>query len=175
MECKLKLRAPEPADVEFIVELENDESSLEYSDRVAPLSRNSVKSYIMACDPDPFVTGQLRLIAETDDGEKIGLLDYYDISQRHSHAMIGIIIAAGKRGCGLGLRILEMGRAFAARRMHIDQLGAIVCIENKASVKIFQKAGYREVGTLKEWWRKSTGGCDCLLMQKDTRTAAGRQ
>lgn len=166
---KLKLRALEPEDIEFIVELENDESAIEYSDRVAPLSRQSVKSYIMTCDPNPFETGQMRLMLCTESGERIGLLDYYDITQRHGHAMLGIIISEQHRGKGYGTRGLELARRFADRRMHLRQLGAVVCIKNEASVKLFCKAGYREVGVLEDWWRLSEGSADCLMMQKSTK------
>lgn len=166
-ERKLRLRALEPEDVEFVARLENDEGSMRYSDRVAPLSLQSVKTYIMTCDPDPFATGQLRLLVEFDDGERVGLLDFYDITQRHSRAMTGLIIAPDCRGKGLSARILQMAVKFASRRLHLNVLGAMIAAGNKPSLRAFAKAGFRESGRLENWWKTEDGWCDCVMMQMD--------
>lgn len=165
--CKLTLRALEPEDVEFIAQMENDEDSLRYSDRVAPLSLQSVRTYIMTCDPDPFATGQLRLMVESDDGERVGLLDFYEITQRHSHAMVGLIIAPVHRGKGLSVRILRMACLFSERRLHLESLGALVAAGNIPSLRAFERAGFREVGRLSNWWHTIDGRDDCVMMQID--------
>ncbi len=162
---KLTLRAIEPEDVEFLLEIENDEQIMEFTDRVAPLSRQSLKTYVMQCDPDPYSSGQLRLVVAGEDGTPIGLLDFYDISLRHKRSMVGIGILPGFRGLGLASRILEMAKAFASRRLRLDTLAAMVSENNIKSLKAFSRAGFEEVGHLKKWWTGSDGPEDCLIMQ----------
>ncbi len=162
----LRLRAPEPDDAPFICSLENISLEEGYSERVVPLSEQSVKSYIAAIDPDPFSSGQLRLMVCMETGERIGLLDYYDITLLHRRAMIGIIVAPAMRNRGLGTRILRLACAFGRRHLRLERLGALVGEKNTASRRIFTKAGFKVCGKLDEWWSDDDGTENCFFFLK---------
>lgn len=164
-DSKLRLRAIEPEDVSFITEMENLEDGAGYSQRIAPLSYQSVRTYIMTCDPNPFATGQLRLIIADDSGERIGLLDFYDISAINRNAMIGLIITPEKRGRGIGRRSLLLAKGFAKCRLRLETLGALVSVKNQASLRVFLKAGFAECGTMRKWWRTYDEAEDCRILQ----------
>jgi diamine N-acetyltransferase len=55
------LRALEPEDLEFVFEVENDESVWEVSNTQAPYSRFLVKQYLENAHKDIFEAKQLRL------------------------------------------------------------------------------------------------------------------
>lgn len=184
-ESRLVLRAMEPEDVDFICRMENEGMDDGYSERVAPLSRHDALRCVAECDPDPFASGQLRLVIEEGkevsaksdssepghaeerrvEGVRVGLLDFYDISHYHRRAMLGIIIAPESRGRGLGLRALKTALAFAVKRLRLRAVGALVSVENAASLRIFAEAGFRIAGRLEGWWEGANGPEDCLLMQ----------
>lgn len=164
-DCRLRLRAIEPEDISFITDMENLEDGVGYSQRIAPLSYQSVRTYVMTCDPDPFVSGQLRLLIADDSGDRIGLLDFYDISAINRNAMIGIIIAPEKRNRGLCSRSLLLAAGFARRRLRLETLGALVSVKNLASLRAFGKAGFLVCGTLRKWWRTPDEVEDCNFLQ----------
>lgn len=160
----IMLMAIEPSDIEFIVEMENMEDSFGYTERIAPLSYQSVKTYVMTLDPDPYATGQLRLKI-TVGGEPAGLLDFYEISAIHRRAMVGILLRPKFRGKGIGRRSLVLAQSFARKRLRLENLGAIVSTKNKPSAECFIAAGFEERGVLKNWWRTTEGAEDCLMLQ----------
>lgn len=161
----LRLRAMEPTDIRFIARMENLEESCRYSDRVAPLSVESVSAYVMTCDPDPFHSGQLRLVVCLKE-EAVGLLDFFDISLIHRRANVGIVVAPEFRFQGLGSRTLRIACKFAKERLRLLSLGAIVSILNPRSLKAFENAGFEERGILKDWWRTHDSAEDCVMLQK---------
>ncbi|MBD5289435.1 MAG: GNAT family N-acetyltransferase [Bacteroides sp.] len=162
----LRLRAVEPGDIDFIFEMENRGFSEGWTDRCAPVSRHSIETYVLACDPDPFSCGQLRLVCTTSGGTPIALLDFYDISARHRHAKVGIMVADGERGKGYGRRLLKCASAFASGRLGLAGLVAMIAEENSISRRLFESAGYALSGRLEKWWHTPAGVSDCLLFQK---------
>lgn len=158
----LTLRAPEPEDVDFLYSIENEEGGESYSCRIAPVSLESLRTYVLTCDPDPFASGQLRLVISRGS-ENVGLIDFYDISALHRRAMVGVIIAPQYRGMGLGRRSVSVACSFAAKRLRLTTLGALISIHNNPSVAAFAHAGFETVGRLTRWWNNEE---DCLMMQK---------
>ena len=58
----IKLRAPEPEDLDFLYTIENDPELWTYSNRREPYSRFAVKQYLSNCDQSVFERGQLRFV-----------------------------------------------------------------------------------------------------------------
>ena len=61
---KMNLRALEPEDLEFLFEIENNESFWEVSHTQVPFSKYILKQYIENAHLDIFETKQLRLLIE---------------------------------------------------------------------------------------------------------------
>lgn len=149
---RLILRAVEPSDVDMMYEVENDEWAWRYSDTIAPLSRNMLKEYAISYDANPFNSGQLRLIAiEKDSGNAVGIVDLYEISQRHSRAFIGIYIFKKYRNKGLAEETIRLIEKFARESMHLHQLAAKVENNHIKSENLFSKCGYEMKGCLNDW------------------------
>lgn len=149
---RLHLRALEPADADFMYEVENDAEAWRYSDTIAPLSRRILRDYALTYDADPFTAGQLRLIiTEKENNTPVGIVDLYDVSQRHQRAYIGIYICKDFRSRGYADETLELIEDYAHNSLHLHQLGAKVEDGYKKAEKLFEDRGYKLMGNLKDW------------------------
>lgn len=145
------LRALEPADAELMYKAENDMTAVPHSDSTAPLSMELLRDYAENYDADPFRAGQLRLVAAHDDSTPFGLIDFYNISSRDSHAMIAIYILPSFRGKSLAKAMLNEGIRFADVRLGLRSLIALVHTDNMISSSVFEASGFLKCGTLKNW------------------------
>lgn len=149
---RLHLRALEPADADFMYEVENDAEAWRYSDTIAPLSRKILRDYALTYDADPFTAGQLRLIiTEEGSGNPVGIVDLYDVSQRHQRAFIGIYICKDFRNKGYAEETIGLIEDYAHNNLHLHQLGAKVEDGYTTGEKIFKNYGYELKGTLNDW------------------------
>lgn len=83
----LKLRTLEPEDLEFLYQIENDESFWEISHTQKPFSKYILKKYIENGHLDIFEAKQLRLIIEEKSTKKqIGMIDLFDFNPQHKRA-----------------------------------------------------------------------------------------
>lgn len=149
---RLHLRALEPSDADFMYEVENDAQAWRYSDTIAPLSRKILRDYALTYDADPFTAGQLRLIiTEKENNNPVGIIDLYEVSQRHQRAFIGIYICKGYRSKGYADETLELIEDYAHNTLHLHQLGAKVEDGYEKAEKLFTGRGYVLKGNLEDW------------------------
>ena len=148
----LELRAIELDDTDMIYEIENDVEAWKYGDIVAPISKRILEDYALTYDADPFISGQLRLIIqEINKKRPIGIIDLYDITQRHKRAFVGIYILKKYRYNGLGGKSLNLIEEYAKNTLHLNQLGAKIDVSNKISLNLFEKKGFIVRGILPQW------------------------
>lgn len=163
-EIKTRLRAVEPEDVDFMMECESDRENQKWSDYRAPFSRNQLLTYALTYEADPFKAGSLRLIAENESGNPIGILDFYDISDKDAKTYLGICVHPSYRCKGFGSAILREGRRFAKERLGLRQLVAKVSMENKKALSMFGRNGFERVGLLPSWHRIGLEFHDFVLL-----------
>lgn len=155
------LRAVEPEDAELMWLAENDGTSLDSSDYVAPLSRHRVLEYALGYDADPFRAGQLRLMVEVGQDESdnertaVGIADLYDISMRDLTAWVGIYVSREWRGRGVGRSVLGALSRMARERLGLYALGAKVGERNHASLRLFSQ--WERCGIMPVWRRTAHG------------------
>ena len=155
---RLHLRALEPSDADFMYEVENDEQAWRYSDTIAPLSRRILRDYALTYDADPFTAGQLRLIiTERETNKPVGIIDLYDVSQRHLRAFIGIYICKDFRGKAYADETLELIEDYSHNTLHLHQLGAKVEDGHVAAEALFSNRGYEMKGLLEDWLSSPDG------------------
>lgn len=164
---RLRLRAVEPEDIDFMLAVENDEDIWRYGCAVAPLSRHAIMNYALSYDADPFAAGQLRLIiTDATSGEAAGIADLYEISAAESRSFVGIMIVDGYRHSGIGTEALHMLSDYAARVLNLHQLAARIHTDNEPSIRLFESAGFRLAGTLRHWWRYGDTWHDMHVYQR---------
>lgn len=149
---RLHLRALEPSDADFMYEVENDAQAWRYSDTIAPLSRKILRDYALNYDADPFTAGQLRLIiTEEGSNNPVGIVDLYEVSQRHQRAFIGIYICKDYRGKGYADETIQLIEEYAHNTLHLHQLGAKVEENHKTAENLFLNRDYKLQGNLEDW------------------------
>lgn len=161
---KLKLRAVEPTDIDFLYRIENIPAVWSVSFGDAPVSRQMLWDYINSYSADIYADRQLRLIIDID-GTPVGTVDITDFDPRHGRAMIGIAIdpdyqRKGYARAALGEVITRCRYTFG---MH--QLFALVPRDNEASMRLFESLSFSTSGCLKSWLRHGQTYEDVIVMQ----------
>lgn len=147
------LRALESIDIDFVYAVENDETIWEVSHTQTPYSRFLIRQYLKNAQQDIYEAKQLRLaICNIGDENAIGLIDIFDFDPKNNRAGIGILIKDTKnRSQGVGSEALELVIKYCFVHLNLHQLYANISTENKASLRLFTKFQFIEVGTKKEW------------------------
>lgn len=86
------LRALELEDLEFIHQVENDESIWEISSTITPYSKFLIKQYLENAHKDIFEVKQLRLVISSYNDDALGLIDLFDFDFRNKRVGVGILI-----------------------------------------------------------------------------------
>ncbi|MDP5094218.1 MAG: GNAT family N-acetyltransferase [Polaribacter sp.] len=148
----INLRALEPEDLEFLFQIENDESFWEISHTQTPFSKYVLKQYLENAHLDIFETKQLRLIIEENSSEKkVGMIDLFDFNPQHKRAGIGILIHPNFQQKGFASEALSLLIQYSFLHLQLNQLYANIMSDNEKSLLLFEKHSFKKVGTKKEW------------------------
>ena len=102
---------------------------------------------------------------ETLAGEHVGLAGMHQINYRHGTALTGTILGApDSRGRGYGTDAVRVRTRYAFEVLGLRLLTSEVFAENAASLKVLQRAGYREVARIPRRYWKRGAFRDVVLM-----------
>ncbi len=162
----IKLRAPEPRDLDTLFIIENDVSMWSDGVTFAPVSRKQLWDYINTYDGNIFATGQLRLVAqEISSDSVVGVVDLYEYDRVNLRAYVGITVVPEYRNQGYGTRILSLIKHYCAAQLGIFMLASIVRADNESSKRIFEKNKFEVTGRFPQWIKKGHQRVDALHMQ----------
>ncbi len=162
----VRLRAPEPGDVDRMYIWENDPSLWPYGSATAPLSRHLLSEYVDSYEADIFASRQLRFVIELcAGGEAVGTLDITDFDPRDRHARIGVFVEPAHRRGGIASRAVALALAYAADTLGIHSLLALVAADNAPSRALFSAAGFSTCGRLRSYLRRGRSYSDIILYQ----------
>lgn len=163
------LRKIEPNDVPFLYQWENDASAWADGANHNPLSQKDLRDYIASSTGDIYRDGQLRLIIEESDNDKlpetnatVGCIDLFDLDIRNRRAAIGMYIAPEYRGKGIGTQAVEALEEYAFKQLDLRLLYAVISTNNIACTNLYKNLGYSPSSVLKGWTLES----DAILWQK---------
>lgn len=163
---RICLRALEKSDLEFLYRLENDPVIWGVSDTLAPVSRHMLRRYLDHAAADWHEVRQLRLvICAADDERAVGTLDFFNYEPLHQRAGLGITVLAAERRRGFAVAALRLVLDYAHHTLRLHQLYCTVAANNTASLRLFRAAGFRRVGTRRDWLRTATGWQDAVEFQ----------
>jgi diamine N-acetyltransferase len=164
----IALRTPEPQDVEFLYQLENDPLFWHLSNTNMPFSRFDLEQYILLADKDIFKVRQARFIIELVEANRkktIGAIDLFDIEPKHQRAGIGIMIIEESRGFGYAGLALDVLIDYSFNQLELHQLYCNVEKDNLKSLKLFKEKGFVVSGEKKEWNKRNNKWNDELFLQ----------
>jgi diamine N-acetyltransferase len=154
----IKLRAPEPADIDLLYETENNPDFWEYGDTITPLSKHVLYEYIKNAAEDIFTVKQLKLVVETKpDKIPVGFIDIFDFDPVHLRAAAGIIIFEQYRRKNYALNALKVLQHYAFNTLRLNQLYCDISEDNTTSIKLFEKAGFTHTATKLNWINSEKG------------------
>lgn len=149
---KVYLRALEPEDLDFILEVENSEEFWEISATKVPYSRYLIKKYLQNSHRDIYEVKQLRLMICDLENNQIGLIDVFDLEPKDRRAALGILIVnESERGKGYGAEVLSLICNYCFTHLDLHQVYANVTEDNSASIHLFEKNKFEKVGVKKDW------------------------
>jgi diamine N-acetyltransferase len=163
----IRLRAPEPEDLELLYEWENNESNWIISNTVTPFSKYTLKQYLENAHRGIYETGQLRLMIDhIPDNLTIGTIDIFDFDPFHSRAGLGILIAnEAYRRKGFASMALKCLIDYCFKTLQLHQLYCNILSNNSESIKLFRKQGFVKAGIKKDWIKTPEGWIDEHLFQ----------
>jgi len=167
----IRLRAIEPTDLNIIYEWENDPANWLVSNTITPFSRHVLSRYIEHAHKDIHEARQLRLMIDLMDDsgvplETIGTVDLFDFDPVHERAGIGILIANQEnRMKGFAFESLSILIRYAFETLLLHQLYCNISNDNRASLNLFKKLGFMDVGVKRDWLKESNGWLDVHLLQ----------
>lgn len=149
---KNNLRALEPEDLEFLYQIENDESFWEASDTQKPFSKYILKQYLESAHLDIYETKQLRfIIEETTTKKQVGMIDLFDFNPQHKRAGVGILVHPNFQKKGVASEALSLLIKYSFSHLQVHQLYANIASNNIQSIQLFKKHNFTKVGTKKDW------------------------
>ncbi|QHL88764.1 GNAT family N-acetyltransferase [Nibribacter ruber] len=164
---RIYLRAPEPSDLDFLYLFENDTALWPVSLSVAPFSKDMLRQYLDNALSDIYATRQLRfMVCLQESGKVIGTIDLFDFEPLHQRAGLGIALVAEHRGRGYGQEALELLVDYARQTLQLHQLYCSVAVSNMGSRRMFELAGFTQIGIKRDWLKKNNGWEDVAEYQK---------
>lgn len=162
----VRMRAPEPGDLDMLYLWENDPELWPHGTATAPMSRHALSEYLDNYDGDIFASRQLRLVVElVATGEPVGTVDLSHFNPRDRHARVGVFTAPAHRRAGIATRALGLLLPWAARTLGIHTLMALTACDNEASRALFAGAGFSTCGRIRSMLRRGRSYCDIILYQ----------
>lgn len=103
----IRLRAPEPEDLDVMMLFENDEDQWENGIATGPYSRYQLKQYIGQSTNDLYTDRQLRLMIELPQAGVVGIVDLCSFDPRHNRAEVGVMVLEEYRHRGIASEALR--------------------------------------------------------------------
>ncbi len=161
---QLRLRAVEPADIDFLYRIENIPAVWSVSFGDAPVSRQMLWDYINSYSADIYADRQLRLIIDVD-GTPVGTVDVTDFDPRHGRAMLGIAVDPAHQRKGYARAALQEIITRCRHTFGMHQLAVLVPRDNEASMRLLESMGFTTSACLKSWLLHGQSYEDVVVMQ----------
>ena len=162
----IKLRALEPTDLNFVMQIENDTTQWILSNQTTPWSQFVLKQYLKNAHQDIYEAKQLRLVIENKNNHQaIGLVDLFDFDPKNKRVGLGITIIKNAQNQGFGTQVIELMIDYVFNTLMIHQIYVNILSDNHKSVYLFKKFGFKKVGVKKDWILHQNQWHDELLFQ----------
>ena len=152
----LTCRLAKPADTRLYFDWANDPDTRRQSFNSAPISLETHTNWFARklADPDT-----LLLIFEKETGRAIGQVRFErkPVADMPDEVIIGVSVDASQRGKGLASQLISQGCVICRKRWGEVTIHAYIKPENQASIRAFERAGFRLSGESGKFVDSSSG------------------
>lgn len=104
-------------------------------------------------------------IYDLTDMALVGSTNLHDVDHRHRTCEVGIaILEPDRRGRGLGTEAVMLVTDYAIHALNMHNVQLSVLAFNRAGIRAYTKAGFREYGRRREAVLHNQGRCDLIYM-----------
>ena len=157
----LTYRTAQPADARLYFDWANDPDTRQQSFNSAPISLETHTGWFTRKLADP---NALLLVFSNDSGQPVGQVRFErtPIADMPDEIIIGLSVDAKQRGKGMAVQLIRQGCLVCRKRWGAVTIHAYIKPENQASVRAFERAGFKLSG---ECGKFGVSGYDtpCLL------------
>ncbi len=173
---KIKLRAPEPDDIDQLYAWENNTQFWHLSNTLVPFSRFDIEQYVLTADKDIYKTRQLRLmIVNKANGIPVGNIDLFDFNPQHERLGLGILIDEKYQGQGFASEALDLCIEYCFDHLMLHQVYANILPTNTLSIKLFERKNFVLTAKKRNWLRINNHWSDEWLYQLINPTPTPRK
>ncbi len=148
----ITLRALEPTDLDFLMQIENDTKLWILSNQQTPWSRYALEQYISNAHQDIYEAKQLRLVIESlEQRQAIGFVDLFDFDPKNKRVGLGICLVEESQNKGFGKQTLLLICKYVFDELLMHQIFVNILTDNNRSLHLFQTFGFELVGIKKDW------------------------
>lgn len=148
---KIRLRALEPEDLEFLYKWENNSKFWQEGNNMNPYSKYTLKCYIENSQ-SIYEQKQLRLmIEEKEFSQTVGCVDLFDFDTHNLKVGIGILVDEEFSNNGFATQAINLTCEYIFNLLHLHQVYCHIASNNYASIKVFEKSGFKKKGILTDW------------------------
>ncbi|MCH2234750.1 MAG: GNAT family N-acetyltransferase [Crocinitomicaceae bacterium] len=164
----IKLRLIRSNDFEVINSWENNPIYWSISGTQVPFSKDLINAYVNDSQ-DIYKVKQVRFIIcdKTNDNEVHGSIDLFDFEPYHLRAGVGILINPNSRRKGIAEEALRLLETYAKANLNLRNMHCSVLSDNEGSIKLFEKAGFKKIGTRLAWTNVNGTWLDEHMYQKE--------
>jgi RimJ/RimL family protein N-acetyltransferase len=157
----ISLRPVEEADLDWIRQLRNDESTWPSLGDPRPLKRGRQEAWLAGVDAS---ASQHYFVALDDRGTRLGLIrmDEQDLVNRS--VRIGLDVVPELRGKGWGFRIYGALLAYVFDYLGVHRVWLLVLATNKPALGLYKKLGFRLEGRQRQAVWRAGAWVDYLSM-----------
>ncbi len=147
---RLRLRQLVATDAEAIFALFGREEVTRFYDTETMTDLASARTFIAFMRQRYASRAGIRWALENKtDGTFIGTIGFNNITQSAHRAVIGYEITPAVWGRGLATEAVRAVVGFGHTQVELNRIEAVVMLENHASVRVLNKAGFTEEGVLR--------------------------
>jgi len=157
---KCILRPPRKEDLSIIQRWFEDPEVIRFTPGIGPMSDSQEEEWFKRVGED---ANAVQWVIEVD-GKLVGVTGIGGINWRHGNGETGIVI--GDKSLwrkGIATEAMALRMAFCFRELNLHKIKTRAFMENEASKRALQKAGYRESGIQREEMYKDGGWHDIWM------------
>ena len=163
MTKNVTLRRTKLLDLDQLLFWENNLDKSLFSENTIFYTTGQIEAFLTS-DQDIFLDRQIRFMIDSS-GSTVGCVDLFEYDMVNSRAGVGIFIDEKFRNMGIATETLSLLKSICIKDYFISNLHANILHTNKASIQLFERAGFTKNGVKENWIRTENSMLDVWFFQ----------